>query len=67
MAELTITITIEDDRIFELLEEQDIKPSKAKVNKLKKMFAEVESDYWDQFEEVFDNALKEIAEEEWGE
>lgn len=67
MAELTITIVIEDDRIFELLEENDIKPSQAKVNKLKKLFAEVESDYFAEFEEVFEDALKEIAEEEWGE
>lgn len=64
--EITITITIEDDQIFELLEENDIKPSQAKVNKLKKLFAEVESDYYEQFEEVFFEALKEIAEEEWG-
>lgn len=67
MAELTVTITIDDERLFELLEENDIKPSKAKVNKLKKLFGEVESDFWDQFEEVFEDALKEIAEEEWGE
>jgi hypothetical protein len=37
------------------------------VNKLKKLFLEVESDYYDQFEEVLEDALKEIAEEEWGE
>jgi hypothetical protein len=65
--ELTITITLEDDQLFELLEENDIKPSQAKVNKLKKLFAEVESDFYEQFEEVFFEALKEIAEEEWGE
>jgi hypothetical protein len=64
--ELTITITLEDDQLFELLEENDIKPSQAKVNKLKKLFAEVESDFYEQFEEVFFEALKEIAEEEWG-
>jgi hypothetical protein len=64
--ELTITITLEDDQLFELLEENDIKPSQAKVNKLKKLFAEVESDFYEQLEEVFFEALKEIAEEEWG-
>jgi len=66
MATLTITIEIDDERIFEILEEQDIKPSKAKVKKLKDLFSDVESDYFSEFEEIFENALKEIAEEEWG-
>jgi hypothetical protein len=64
--EFSVTIVLEDDQIFELLEDNDIKPSQAKVNKLKKLFQEVESDFYEQFEEVFFEALKEIAEEEWG-
>jgi len=67
MTTLKITIEIDDDRIFEILEEQDIKPSKAKVKKLKDLFSDVESDYFSEFEEVFEDALKEIADEEWGE
>jgi hypothetical protein len=68
MAELKITIEIDDERIYEILEEQEIKrPSQAKVNKLKKLFEDVESDYFSEFEEVLENALKDIAEEEWGE
>jgi hypothetical protein len=67
MAELTITIVIDDERIFEILEENDIKPSQAKVNKLKKIFLEVESDYYADFEEGLDEILGELAQEEWGE
>lgn len=68
MAELRVTIEIDDERILEILEEQDVKrPSQAKVNKLKKLFEDVESDFFAEFEEVLENALKEIIEEEWGE
>jgi hypothetical protein len=64
---LQITITLDDERIFDLLEENDIKPSKAKVTKLKKLFREVESDYYDELEEALTECLNEIAQEEWGE
>lgn len=63
--ELSITTTLEDDQIFELLEELEIKPSQAKVNKLKKLFLDVESDFYHLFEDALREALTEIAEEEW--
>jgi hypothetical protein len=65
--EITITITLDDEQLFELLEGSDIKPSQAKVNKLKKLFKEVEGDHLEALEEAFLDALREVAEEEWGE
>jgi hypothetical protein len=67
MATLKITFEIEDERILEILEENDIKPSQAKVNKLKKLFLDVESDYYADLEEIIEDGLSEIAQDEWGE
>lgn len=64
---LTVTIELEDERLFEILENLDIKPSQAKVNKLKKLFKEMEQDFYEQLEETLENCLEEIAQEEWGE
>jgi hypothetical protein len=64
---IDIALRLDDDRIFEILEENDIKPSQAKVNKLKKLFAEVESDFEGQVEESLEEFLVDLAEEEWGE
>jgi hypothetical protein len=65
--EITVTITLEDERIFDILDNNEIKPSQAKVNKLKKLFKEVEGDYYEQLEQALEEALEEIALEEWGE
>jgi hypothetical protein len=67
MATLKITVEIEDERILEILEECEIKPSQAKVNKLKRLFLDVESDYYADIEEVIEEGLSEIAQDEWGE
>jgi len=67
MATLKITFEIDDERIFEILEENEIKPSQTKVNKLKKLFLDVESDYYAELEEIIEEGLSEIAQDEWGE
>lgn len=65
--ELTIEINLPDDSIFDMIENLDVKPSQAKVNKLKKLFLEVIEDHYEDFEELLLEKLEEIAEEEWGE
>jgi hypothetical protein len=65
--DLTIEINLPDDSLFDLLENLEIKPSQAKVNKLKKLFKEVIEDHYEDFEELLLEKLEEIAEEEWGE
>ena len=67
MASLRITFELEDERILELLEENEVKPSKAKINKLKKLFLDVEIDVLADLEELLEEALGEIIQEEWGE
>lgn len=64
--ELEVTIVLEDEQLESLLEDNDIKSTKAKINKLKKLFEEVKDDYLEQLEEAFLEALQEIAQEEWG-
>jgi hypothetical protein len=64
---LTVTIALEDERLVDILENLEIKPSQAKVNKLKKLFKEMEQDFYEQLEETLENCLEEIAQEEWGE
>jgi hypothetical protein len=65
--ELTIEITIPDESIFDMIENLDVKPSQAKVNKLKKLFKEVIEDHYEDFEELLMEKLEELANEEWGE
>jgi hypothetical protein len=65
--ELTVTITLENERIFDMLENNDIKPSQAKINKLIKFFLENDHDYYEQLSDALEEALEEIALEEWGE
>jgi hypothetical protein len=65
--ELTIEITIPDDSIFDMIENLEIKPTQAKVNKVKKLFKEMIEDHYEDFEELLLEKLEEIAEEEWGE
>ena len=66
--QLTVTITLDDERLFDLLHDNDIKrPSMAKVKKLKKLFEEVLEDFYPDLEEAVEEALTEIIEEEWGE
>jgi hypothetical protein len=64
---LTVTIELEDERLIDILENLEIKASQAKVNKLKKLFKEMEQDFYEQLEETLENCLEEIAQEEWGE
>ncbi|MBT2728411.1 hypothetical protein J7E63_15890 [Bacillus sp. ISL-75] len=65
--DLTATIVLDDDRIFEILENNDIKPSQAKINKIKKIFNEAYPDFMEQLEEALEEIVEEIANEEWGE
>lgn len=65
--ELTIEITLPDESIFDMIENLDVKPSQAKVNKLKKLFKEAIEDHYEDFEQLLIEKLEEIAEEEWGE
>lgn len=64
---LEISFRLEDERIFELLEENEVKPSQAKVNKLKKLYAEVEMDLLEELEGILEEFLSNIIQEEWGE
>lgn len=65
--DLEIVITIPDETIFDMIENLEVKPSQAKVNKLKKLFKEVIEDHYDDFEQLLIEKLEELASEEWGE
>jgi restriction endonuclease Mrr len=62
---LTVTVTIEDDSLLELLEEYDVKPSKAKVNKLKKLVDDVYPDAQEVMEDALREFLGDMIQEEW--
>jgi hypothetical protein len=64
---LEISFRLEDERILEILEENEVKPSQAKVNKLKKLYAEVEMDLLEELEGILEEFLSNIIQEEWGE
>lgn len=65
--DLKLEVIIENERILEILEDLEIKPSQAKVNTLRKVFEENLVDYMETIEETVCEILSEIAEEEWGE
>jgi len=65
--ELEIKISVPDESIFDMIENLEVKPSQAKVNKLKKLFLEVLEDHYQDFEDLLLEKLEELAEEEWGE
>lgn len=63
--EITLTVTLDEEMIQELFEENEIRFSKAKVTKLKKMI--VDSDYtlYEELEETLKETLGNWITEEW--
>jgi hypothetical protein len=65
--ELAVSVTLDEERIQDLFEANDIKYSKAKANKLKKMLDEMYDDIQAVVEESFEEAIDSMIVEEWGE
>jgi hypothetical protein len=60
-------VILEMEQIEEAFEDQEVKFSKAKVNKLKKLLVEMEPDLKERLEEAFLEFIGEVISEEWGE
>jgi diketogulonate reductase-like aldo/keto reductase len=67
MLKFPMAFEFEEERIQDLFEANDIKFSKAKMNKLKKLFDEVYYDIQSAMEETLETHLDELIVEEWGE
>lgn len=69
MMELKVNdvIILSQEQIEEAFEYQDIKFSKAKVNKLKKLLEEMDPDIRERLEEAFLEFIGEVIYDEWGE
>jgi hypothetical protein len=65
--ELTLSVSLTEERIQDLFESNDIKFSTAKAKKLKKILDDVYSDIQDIVEQSFEEAIDELIVEEWGE
>jgi hypothetical protein len=67
MLKVEVTFQLEDEQLMDLFESRDVKFSKSKVAKLKKLYLECQDDFQAQLEEAFEEILAEIIDEEWGE
>jgi hypothetical protein len=65
--QLTVTLTLDEERLYDIIENCEVKPSQAKVKKLIKLFQEVECDSHEAMEEALEEFLNELVYEEWGE
>jgi hypothetical protein len=64
---ITITVTLEDEHLQDLFDNNEIKFSKAKLKRLKEIVNEVETDIQERLEETFAEFIDELVQEEWGE
>ena len=65
--QLTVSVTLDEERLHDIIENCEVKPSQAKIKKLIKLVQEVECDFQEQLEEALEEALNEVIYEEWGE
>jgi hypothetical protein len=64
---IEILVTIDDEMVEGLFDDLEVKFSKAKLNKLKKLFEEDKEAFYEPLEEALQERLQELIEEEWGE
>jgi histone H3/H4 len=65
--EITITVVLDDERLREIFDNNDVKFSKAKVKRVKEVIDEIESDIQERLEESLEEFIEEIVQEEFGE
>jgi anti-sigma28 factor (negative regulator of flagellin synthesis) len=68
-AELKVKIEMvfDEERLQEMFENQDVKFSKAKVNRLKKIIEECQYELDEILEDALEEFLNDSIQEEWGE
>jgi hypothetical protein len=65
MLKFKITLELDAEQLKDMFEGADIKFSKAKVKVIKELLEECEYDYIAQFEEVFEDIIREIITDEF--
>jgi histone H3/H4 len=65
--EITITVVIDDERLRDIFDNNEVKFSKAKVKRVKEVIDEIESDIQERLEETLEEFIDEIIQEEYGE
>lgn len=65
MLKFSVTIELDEEQLQDLFENLEIKFSKAKITKLKKMIAEVEPDLQEQLEATFEEFISDLITDEW--
>lgn len=64
---IQITVTLEDEQLQDLFDNNEVKFTKVKLKKLKEMINEVETDFQERLEETFSELIEELIQEEYGE
>jgi hypothetical protein len=65
MLKFSVTIELDEEQLQDLFENLEIKFSKAKITKLKKMISEVEPDLQEQLEATFEEFISDLITDEW--